>query len=376
MQKHTDHSFSTSARTAHKPPSHIAIFAGVTQISLGLLAATLIAGLGVILYLNAQAPMQLSPIMMPTTLLIGMLLFWQIRKIRTRNILEELLIHWKSALHLPGMAQNRPRSFQALYGELRLLTDNAIENHRMQMQLKMQLESQSHKLSEYEKNAPLKDELKGMFTRVHGYAKMLEENIARNHADPSLRDEFDELSEHCVNLQLLTRGMELLQNGRIFAPMGGYINPASAMSGMLLALSTALERRNMSLSTLRWNEHATARIDSALLELILWLTLLGAVRYAEEESTLSLSCESAADGSGTYITCLITELAPATMLAEERLAYMLEKSKYQNAHMFAHTLASNTNYMLASQLIERTGGTLNVHPRTQNSCLVELILPA
>lgn len=346
-----------------------------------LICLTMLMGIlfilsGLFAYRMIDNPIKFSGLASITSFATLIIVYWQVKSRSAKHLLNELVTRWKSATHLPGAPQPEIRSFKALCRELRQLTDNAIETHRMQMQLKMRLESQQKKLGEYEAHVPFKSELKGMFEQVRAYSQMLEYSVAKNRTDPDLREAFDELSEHCVNLQLLTRGLDVLQQRRIFENANMHTNPASAMSGLLLSLSTALERRNMSLSTLAWDEKVTAKIDPSLLELVMWLVLLGAIRYAEDESTLNLSCEPDYTTGCTYITCLITELAPLSMLAEERLAFMEEKSKYQNAHMFAHTLAGNTNYILANKLAAKAGATLNVHPLTQTSCLVELVLPA
>lgn len=292
------------------------------------------------------------------------------------DMLHHILTKWQ---HSPYTASScaimHARSPFALLQELSRLTDHALETHRLHMHLRMQLSASQHSLSHYQSLTCLHSDMRTLFSRIAEYTQMLEETIARRASISSLHEAFDELSEHSFNLQLFISAFERLQ--KVVAPAGWVeiTDPTHTLSRVLVPLAASLDRRAMQLSSLAWNERVRAKIAANDLELIIWLMLLGTVRYAEEESTLVLSCEPATDGSHAIITCLVSELAPATMSAHERAAFMQEKQKYKSAHMFAHTLAESTNLTLARQLVSRVSGTLSVHARSQTSCLIELTLP-
>lgn len=292
------------------------------------------------------------------------------------GILQHIMTKWQHSPYATSSgALMHGGSPLALLNELSRLTDHAIETHRLHMHLRMQLSANQNTLSHYQSLTTLHGDMRSLFARIADYTQMLEETIARRASISSLHEVFDELSEQSFHLQLFIAAFERLQKPAIRTGWVEITDPTHTLSRVLVPLAASLDRRAMQLSSLAWNERVRAKIAANDLELIIWLMLLGTVRYAEEESTLVLSCEPATDGSHTIITCLVSELAPAAMSAHERAAFMHEKQKYKSAHMFAHTLAESTSLMLARQLAGRANGALSVHARSQTSCLIELTLP-
>lgn len=292
------------------------------------------------------------------------------------GILQHIVTKWNDSQYAnASTAIMREQSPAALLSELARITDHAIEAHRMHMHLRMQLSASQHALTQYQSLTSLHGDMRHLFTRIADYTHMLEETIARRASISSLHEAFDELSEHSFNLQLFIAAFERMHQPANRSSWVEITDPTHTLSRVLVPLASALDRRAMQLSSLAWNERVRTKVAAKDLELIIWLMLLGTVRYAEEESTLVLSCEPAADGTHTIITCLVSELAPAAMSPHERAAFMHEKQKYKSAHMFAHTLAESTNLMLANQLAGRANGALHVHARSQTSCLIELVIP-
>lgn len=307
----------------------------------------------------------------------GLILLWQwythYRKLT--GILHHILTQWHASQSPTSPFSRRARGPMALLTELTRLAEQAIETHRQHMHLRMQLSASQHTLAGYQSLSSLHGDMRHLFARIAEYTVMLEDTIARRASISCLHEAFDELGEQSFNLQLFVTAFERLNQPTTRSGWVEIIDPTHTLSRVLVPLAASLDRRCMLLSSTAWNERIRTKIASNDLELIVWLTLLGTVRYAADESTLVLSCEPAADGSSTIITCLVSELAPAAMSPHERADFMREKQKYQSAHMFAHTLAGSTNLTLAAQLTARAGGILSVHARTQTSCLIELSLP-
>lgn len=296
---------------------------------------------------------------------------------RYRVLIDQLhhtIAHWHRSKHMGHDILTGQQSLATLVGQMKQALDQSLETHRLHMHLKMQLSASHHSLNDYQSLADLHGDMKHLFKRIALYSQMLEETLARHASASALRDTFDELSEQSFNLQLFIAAFERLRQPTARGS-AERINPTQTLSRVLVPLASALDRRSMQLSSAAWDERARAYARNDELELMVWLILLGTVRYAEDESTLVLSCEPSADGATTFITCLVTELAPAAMSPHERADFMDAHHKYQSAHMFAYTLAASTNITLASRLAQRVHGSLTVHPRTQTSCMIELSLP-
>lgn len=300
---------------------------------------------------------------------------WIHRHQQLIRLMQYTLQAWRAHQQLPLHTTRYAPSFTTMLIDFKHMFDQALVMHRQQIDLRMQLSASQHTITQLQSQHQLRGEMKTLFSSIRSIAKEMDDAASRYGAAGSTCESFDALREQSFNLQLLLRGMEMLNERSSCIAVTESINPTAILSRILLPLSSALDARAMKLSSAAWSERTSVRMPPPALELIGWLVLLGIVRYAEDESELTLSCEPATDGSATFITCLISELAPASMHASERASFMNTKEKHTSAHMFAHTLAQSPNIKIACALSQRYGAALSIHSHTPTRCLIELTLP-
>jgi hypothetical protein len=209
---------------------------------------------------------------------------------------------------------------------------------------------------------------------VLAYANYLEERITRQAADPTLRYDFDEVSESSFNLKIIAGALGLLQTETAIKSIP--VGIPLMMQQTLLALAPSLDRRGMKLTTVEVEPDVVALGDPAILAHVLWMILLGTVRYAADESTLRMRCLYNHDRSRAILSIAITELCSSTLTAEEREAFLNQQSPHATPHMFAETIRIHGNIQLADMLSKLFGGELSVLPLTSHSCEICLSLPA
>ena len=211
------------------------------------------------------------------------------------------------------------------------------------------------------------------YQSVLTYANYLEEQVARHAVDPSVRYDFDEVSESGFNLTLIARALSLYASNDSPIPM--QVNLAQLMQQTMLSLSTSLDRRSMKLTTAEVDLEVAAHCEPITLTHVLWMLLLGTIRYAADESTLSLRCLYSPDRRQAQLSIVVSELCPGRLSEEERQAHFARQLQHLTPHLFAETIRIHANLQLAELLLGRLQAQLAVVPLTSYSCEICLTLP-
>lgn len=217
-------------------------------------------------------------------------------------------------------------------------------------------------------------EIAGQYQSVLAYANYLEEQIVSNKLDPTLRYDFDDVCESSFNLKLIAGALRMLSTQE---PPGSEPVPlATLMKQTMLALAPTLDRRSMKLTTAEVDESVAAQGDATIIAHILWMMLLGMIRYAADESTLRLRCLHSRDGREAIFSIVVSELSPGQLSPDERSDYMLRQLQHLTPHMFAETIRIHANVQLAEMLVARLGGSISTLPLTNYACEICMILPS
>lgn len=273
-----------------------------------------------------------------------------------------------SCLHLPRLARDIGRfaSFALEHYRKHLEATQALEQARQviaQFALEQQLIlSSAHR------------EIGAQYRAVLSYAHYLEEHVARRQCDPALRYDLDDVCESSFNLKIIAGALAVL--GTKEPLPSGNVALAPLMQQTMLTLAPALDRRSMKLTTADVDLSVTARGDAGTLAQILWMMLLGMIRYAADESTLHLRCLRSGDGTRALLSIVVSELSPNRLSEEERGDYLARRLKHLTPHMFAETIRIHGNIQLANLLIQRMEGAIRVLPLTVSSCEICMELPA
>ncbi len=209
---------------------------------------------------------------------------------------------------------------------------------------------------------------------VLSYANYLEVQIVNNKLDPSLRYDLDDICESSFNLKLIAGSLSMLSTP-IRTELGN-VPLAPLMQQTMLALAPALDRRSMKLTSAEVDLSVAAHGDPGTLAQILWMMLLGMIRYAADESTLRLRCLHNREGTDAILSIVVSELSPNRMSEDERGDHLARQLEHLTPHMFAETIRIHGNVQLAHLLIERLGGSITVLPLTISSCEICMVLPA
>jgi nitrate/nitrite-specific signal transduction histidine kinase len=212
------------------------------------------------------------------------------------------------------------------------------------------------------------------YQSVLAYANHLEALVIGKRIDPSLRYDLDNVCESSMNLRLITSALTALH--RVSPPVTAAVPLGDVMQQTLVTLSASLERRNMRLTSAEVDLTVIAESDPAILSQVLWMLLLGTIRYAADESTLRLRSLYSRDRQHAILSIIISELAPGQLSASERAAHLDRQLIEQSPHMFAETIRIHGNLRLAELLLGRIGGQVAVEPLSAHSCEVCLTLPA
>lgn len=215
-------------------------------------------------------------------------------------------------------------------------------------------------------------EIFAQYRAVLDYARYLEDQVLQKQsADANLRLDFDEVCESSFHLRLIGEAIDALR----FAPSLSIsqVPLADLVQQTLIPLSANLDRRAMSLSTLEIRPDVQVKIDVAKVSHVLWLLLLGIIRYAEAESTLHLRSECS--GGHAMLGIRVSELAPGRLTPDERLAHMERQLQRLTPHMFADTIRRQGNIELAQLLLQPLGGHIEIAPLSSYSCEIRLFLP-
>jgi hypothetical protein len=219
-----------------------------------------------------------------------------------------------------------------------------------------------------------KSEVTQQYQNILAYAHYLEQCITTRHSDSSLRDDYDAVCEQAFNLQLIVQAMGMLP-AHVPAPVLGNMALADRMASILLDLAPSLDRRAMRLTTTAWDENAYVISNSEWLTHTLWMMLLGCIRFAEDESTLTLSC--AKEDARIKVDVTVSFLSAGALTETERYAYLQKRMMdgQEEAHMFASTLDAHANIQLGKMLAERLGARLIITPLHTHACTLTLLLP-
>lgn len=285
--------------------------------------------------------------------------------------------HLRAKQVLAPEMQLQPFSIANLAREVQHLGHVAAEYYHKHSEVSRELAEARHAIAQFSARYRL---LIGSTSREHGaqhravlgYANYLEERVMAKQADPVLRYDFDDVCESSFSLTLLTNAMAMLDH----APAEPEnVSLASMLQQTLIKLAPALDRRSMKLSSAGVDMSVGAHKDVGRLSFAVWMMLLGLIRYAQDESTLSLRTHESCDGREAILSIIVSELSPGSLSEDERGDYLARRISYHAPHMFAETVREQANVQLASLLLEPAQGRVIVVPLTATSCEVSLALP-
>jgi hypothetical protein len=278
-----------------------------------------------------------------------------------------------------GMYTSSPLQVTRIAGELGRFIGFAIEQYRKHAELSIELDQSRRIIAQFalEQETLLSStnrEIATQYRSVLSYANYLEEQIVSNKLDPSLRFDLDDVCESSFNLKLIAGALNMLNHGP--TPQCLNIPLAPLMQQTMLALAPALDRRSMKLTTAEVDVSVMALGDANTLTHILWMMLLGMIRYAADESTLRIRSLYSRDGSQALMSIVVSELSAGRMTEDERGEHLVRQLQHLTPHMFAETIRIHANVQLADLLLQRLGGVIAVQTLTTTSCEVCVTLPA
>jgi hypothetical protein len=264
-------------------------------------------------------------------------------------------------------------------GEVGRFIGFALEHYRKYAEALHALEQSRHIIAQFalEQEALLTStnrEIATQYRSVLSYANYLEEQIISNKLDPSLRYDLDDVCESSFNLKLIAGALSMLSHGP--PPTLGNVPLASLMQQTMIALAPALDRRSMKLTTAEVDMSVMAHGDAHILAHIVWMMLLGMIRYAADESTLRIRSLTSRDGTQAIISIVVSELSAGRMSENERSEHLVRQLQHLTPHMFAQTIRIHANVQLAYLLLQRVGGVIQVQALTTTSCEVCVTLPS
>lgn len=281
----------------------------------------------------------------------------------------------ETGLMQPSSSLNVPR----LALDIGRFVSFAIEHHRKHLEAEQALAKAREVIAQFarEQQAILTSthrEIAIQYRSVLAYANYLEEQITANKLDPGLRYDLDDVCESSFNLKLIAGALNMMQAKA--APHLGNVPLAPLMQETMLALAPALDRRAMKLSTAEVDLAVAARGDASALAHVLWMMLLGMIRYAADESTLRIRCLHSRDGSEALLSIVVSELSPTHLTENERGEHLARRLQHLTPHLFAETISIHANIQLANMLVGHAGGRIHVEPLTTTSCEVCMTLPS
>lgn len=255
------------------------------------------------------------------------------------------------------------------------LLHSYVEQHHMEYQLQRAQDSLERFHHEQEELIrATQSEVQAHYHEILAYAHYLEQRITHRKSDPSLRDDYDDVCEQAFNLQLIVQAMGILPNHATLPALAS-ISLTDRMASLMLDLAPSLDRRAMKLTSAEWDDTIQVTSSSEWLTHLLWMVLLGCIRFAENESTLTLRCQK--DGMQAKLEVTVSTLSPGALSENERYAYLEKRMKAGEyaAHMFASTLDAHANIRLAKLIASRLMAQVQVIPINDHSCAVTLLLP-
>jgi hypothetical protein len=272
-----------------------------------------------------------------------------------------------------------PLQVTRIAGEVGHFIGFALAQTRKHNDALLELEQSRHMIAQFalEQEAVLTStnrEIATQYRSVLSYANYLEGQIISNKLDPSLRFDLDDVCESSFNLKLIAGALSMLNHSP--PPVLGTVPLAPLMQHTMLALAPALDRRSMKLTTAEVDVSVTAHGDANSIAHIVWMMLLGMIRYAADESTLRIRSLHSRDGTQAMMSIVVSELCAGRMSEDERGEHLVRQLQHLTPHMFAETIRIHANVQLADLLLQRMGGVIHVQALTTTSCEVCVTLPA
>ncbi|MFN8929100.1 MAG: hypothetical protein ACK5WQ_01875 [Alphaproteobacteria bacterium] len=295
-----------------------------------------------------------------------------------RRILD--LMHHLQAAENEAMVRKHGLSLQDSIHDAQMRIQTLLTAYRQHQRIEQQLAEAHAALSRFHHEQEIlvgatSGEITRQYQTILAYAHYLEDRIANRSADPSLREDYDEVCEQAFNLQIIVQAMGILQATANSTILLQSVSLAERMISIMLDLTPSLDRRAMKLTTIAWDETVYANSHSEFLTLSIWMLLLGCVRFAEDESTLTLSCIRR--DHDVIMDVTVSFLNAASITPTERLEFLEHKLREgeRDAPMFASILGTHGNIQLARLLASRIGANITITPLTPYSCSVALVLP-
>lgn len=313
-------------------------------------------------------------------LLVGLLL-----TLRQYLLLPLMRIIYQLHTALISIAQDNHHPVPALLnmrviaGDVARFAMLAQEYHRKHQEVSQALEDARSVLAQVtlQQNSLLAStsrEIVVQYQSVLAYANYLEEHISSTTTDSTLRYNFDDVCESGFNLKLIADALNLLRSQQTLPVTA--IAISDLMQQTMLTLAPSLDRRSMKLTTAEVDTSVHAMSNPAIIAHVLWMLLLGTIRYAADESTLRMRCLYNRERTQAIVSIVVSELSPGQLSENERSAYMLRQLQHLTPHMFAETIRIHANIQLAELLLQRIEGTISILPLTSHACEMCLIIPA
>lgn len=291
-----------------------------------------------------------------------------LQQLRNAFAEETGLMHPSSALNVPRLALDIGR-----------FVSFAIDHYRKHIEAEQALAKAREVIAQFAREqqailASTHREIAVQYQSVLAYTNYLEEQITANKLDPGLRYDLDDVCESSFNLKLIAGALNMMHAKA--APNLDNVPLAPLMQQTMLALAPALDRRSMKLSTAEVDLSVAAQGDASALAHVLWMMLLGMIRYAADESTLRIRCLHSRDGSEALLSIVVSELSATSLTEDERGEHLARRLQHLTPHMFAETISIHANIQLANMLVGHAGGQVHVQPLTTTSCEVCMTLPS
>lgn len=271
----------------------------------------------------------------------------------------------------PGMA--------SMLGQMAALSALVKEQSRARRELMHELDAVRQVLTQcmLQQDAMLTTTNREIITQyqsVLAYANYLDEQVTARSADSQMRFDFDDVCESSFILKLIGGALEELrrpaERQSVPVPLAGL------MQQTMLALVPSLERRAMKLTTAEVDESVIAQSDPRILTHVVWMMLLGLIRYAADESTLRMRCLYDSERNHAMLSIVVNELAPGRMTPDERAAHLIRQMQHGNAPMFAETIRIHAQVQLAELLLKQMDARIEVVALSGYACEICLSLPA
>jgi hypothetical protein len=313
-------------------------------------------------------------------ILLGVLYLTRLHLLQPINLIKQHIQRLRSIYVEEGRSTLKsPLSLLHAAREVSQFANFALDHYKKHQEITVELEKSRFMIAQFTKQqettlSSTNREIGEQYRSVLAYANYLEHQIQHNKIDPSIRYDFDDVCESSFNLKLIAGALSSLSHPP--PQISECVALATLVQQTMLTLAPALDRRAMKLTSADVDLSVAAQGDPQTLAQVLWMMLLGMIRYAEDESTLRIRCFHSRDGSHALLSIVISELSPGKMSQEERQDHLIRQLQHLTPHMFAETIRIHGNVQLADMLIQRIGGSITTLPLTVASCEICMKLPS